>query len=67
MLAVDSSNDDLRPHFYSVYAFCRLVDDLGDELEGDRLDLLDRWEDELASLLLRFAKTHLVPSVATHD
>ncbi|MXX92123.1 MAG: squalene synthase HpnC [Chloroflexi bacterium] len=38
----------LRPHFYSVYAFCRLVDDLGDELEGDRLDLLDRWEDELA-------------------
>ena len=37
----------LRPHFYSVYAFCRLVDDLGDELEGDRLDLLDRWEDEL--------------------
>ena len=37
----------LRPHFYSVYAFCRLVDDLGDEVEGDRLDLLNRWEDEL--------------------
>ena len=37
----------LRPHFYSVYAFCRLVDDLGDEVEGDRLELLDRWEDEL--------------------
>ena len=38
---------DLRPHFYSVYAFCRLVDDLGDEVEGDRLDLLERWEEEL--------------------
>ncbi len=37
----------LRPHFYSVYAFCRLVDDLGDEVQGDRLGLLDRWEDEL--------------------
>ena len=37
----------LRPHFFSVYAFCRLVDDLGDEVEGDRLALLDRWEEEL--------------------
>ena len=37
----------LRPHFYSVYAFCRLVDDLGDEVEGDRIALLDRWEEEL--------------------
>ncbi len=38
---------NLRPHFYSVYVFCRLVDDIGDEAEGDRLALLDRWEDEL--------------------
>ena len=37
----------LRPHFYSIYAFCRLVDDLGDEVEGDRSALLDRWEEEL--------------------
>ncbi len=37
----------LRPHFYSVYAFCRLVDDLGDEVEGDRLEQLDQWETEL--------------------
>ncbi len=37
----------LRPHLYSVYAFCRLVDYLGDEVEGDRLSLLDRWEEEL--------------------
>ncbi len=38
---------DKRPHVYAVYAFCRFVDDLGDEAQGDRLALLDRWEDEL--------------------
>ena len=37
----------LRRHFYSVYAFCRLVDYLGDEIDGDRSALLDRWETEL--------------------
>jgi squalene synthase HpnC len=39
----------LRPHFYSVYAYCRWADDLGDET-GDparSLWLLDRWEKEL--------------------
>ena len=36
-----------RPHVYAIYAFCRFVDDLGDEAEGDRLALLDAWEDEL--------------------
>jgi squalene synthase HpnC len=38
---------DKRRHMYSVYAFCRGVDDLGDEAEGDRLALLDDWESEL--------------------
>ncbi len=38
--------DKLR-HVYAIYGFCRTVDDLGDEAEGDRLALLDRWEDEL--------------------
>ncbi|MDE2861504.1 MAG: squalene synthase HpnC [Chloroflexota bacterium] len=38
---------DKRPHVYAVYAFCRFVDDLGDEAQGDRLALLDRWEEEL--------------------
>ncbi len=38
-----------RPHVYAVYAFCRFVDDLGDESPGDRLSLLDRWEEELRS------------------
>ncbi len=37
----------MRKHIYAVYAFCRWVDDLGDEAEGDRLSLLDRWEEEL--------------------
>ena len=32
-----------------IYAFCRFVDDLGDESPGDRLSLLDWWENELRS------------------
>ncbi|MFL6301656.1 MAG: squalene synthase HpnC [Terriglobales bacterium] len=39
----------LKPHFYSVYAYCRISDDLGDEV-GDpqqSLVLLDEWEAEL--------------------
>jgi squalene synthase HpnC len=37
----------LRPHFYSVYAYCRGVDDLGDEARGDRLVHLAEWERQL--------------------
>lgn len=39
----------LRQHFYNVYAYCRIADDLGDEV-GDpqqSLELLDQWEREL--------------------
>src|ERR1700756_29590 len=39
----------LRQHFYNVYAYCRISDDLGDEV-GDTqasLQLLDQWEAEL--------------------
>jgi squalene synthase HpnC len=39
----------LRQHFFNVYAYCRISDDLGDEV-GDRsasLALLDQWETEL--------------------
>jgi len=39
----------LRPHFYSIYAYCRISDDLGDEV-GDThqsLALLDFWNGEL--------------------
>jgi squalene synthase HpnC len=37
----------LHRHFYSIYAFARGVDDLGDEASGDRLVLLDLWEQQL--------------------
>ena len=35
---------DRRDELALVYAFCRTTDDLGDELPGDRLAALDRWE-----------------------
>lgn len=38
---------DLRGPMYAAYAYCRGVDDLGDEAPGDRLVLLDDWEAEL--------------------
>ena len=38
---------EMRKHIYAVYAFCRYIDDLGDEARGDRLALLDAWEGEL--------------------
>lgn len=42
----------LRQHFYNVYAYCRVSDDLGDEI-GDpqeSLRLLDWWEEELDAM-----------------
>ena len=41
--------EQLRQHFFNVYAYCRISDDLGDEV-GDgaaSLQLLDQWEVEL--------------------
>ena len=32
---------------FAVYAFCRYTDDLGDEAPGDRLQLLEEWDEEL--------------------
>jgi squalene synthase HpnC len=37
----------MRRHFSALYAFARLVDDIGDEAPGDRLRLLDRLEADL--------------------
>ena len=39
----------LRQHFYNVYAYCRISDDLGDEVGNPQqsLELLDQWETEL--------------------
>lgn len=40
---------ELHQHFYNVYSYCRISDDLGDEVGDKRLSfyLLDRWEEEL--------------------
>ena len=38
---------EVRRHLYAIYAFCRTVDDLGDEHSGDRLAALDDWEQDL--------------------
>src|SRR5260370_2466826 len=42
----------LKQHFYNVYAYCRISDDLGDESGGpeNALPLLDWWEEELDAL-----------------
>jgi squalene synthase HpnC len=39
----------LRQHFFNVYAYCRISDDLGDEVGSPAasLELLDQWETEL--------------------
>ncbi len=39
----------LKQHFFNVYAYCRISDDLGDEVgdPGQALALLDYWESEL--------------------
>ncbi len=39
----------LRPHFHSIYAYCRISDDLGDEVgnTAQSLALLEQWEQEL--------------------
>ena len=41
----------LRQHFYNIYAYCRISDDLGDESGGpdNALPLLNWWEKELSS------------------
>jgi squalene synthase HpnC len=40
---------ELHDHFYAIYAYCRIADDLGDEAGDPRksLRLLDAWEEEL--------------------
>jgi squalene synthase HpnC len=44
----------LRQHFYNVYAYCRISDDLGDEVGSPHaaLELLDQWAAELDACYL---------------
>jgi squalene synthase HpnC len=49
----------LHQHFFNVYSYCRISDDLGDEV-GDReasLALLSRWEQELNALYTGLERT----------
>ncbi len=45
----------LHRHFFNVYAYCRISDDLGDEVGDTRLSLalLERWEEELRAMYRR--------------
>ena len=48
----------LHQHFYNVYAYCRISDDLGDEVGNaeQSLALLDVWESELNATYLSLAE-----------
>ena len=51
----------LHQHFFNVYAYCRISDDLGDEV-GDThasLALLDRWEQELDATYAGLNEPHI--------
>src|SRR6185503_1281601 len=52
----------LRQDFCNIYAFCRIADDLGDEVgdTGESLRLLDRFRDDL------YAAYHGKPSTAVY-
>jgi squalene synthase HpnC len=51
----------LHQHFYNVYAYCRISDDLGDEVGNPQqsLILLDQWEAELNATYLSLVETPL--------
>jgi squalene synthase HpnC len=61
----------VRTHLLAVYGFARLADDIGDEAEGDRVELLDWLEGEL-DRAFRGAATHpllanLTPTIRRFD
>ena len=51
----------LHQHFYNVYAYCRISDDLGDEVGNAELSLLllDEWEAELNATYMGLAEPPL--------
>jgi squalene synthase HpnC len=51
----------LHQHFYNVYAYCRISDDLGDEVGNAQqsLALLDAWESELNATYLSLVEPTL--------
>jgi len=61
----------VRPHLLAIYGFARLVDDIGDEAEGDRLEQLDWAESELERAATGSAShpifVALSPTIAAFD
>lgn len=57
---------DKLQHISNLYAYCRTVDDFGDEAQGDRIDLLDQWRDDLESCYSDRAPTHPVMVALQH-
>jgi squalene synthase HpnC len=55
----------LHQHFYNVYAYCRISDDLGDEVGSPQqsLVLLDAWEAELNATYLSLVPQRLKPDI----
>ena len=51
----------LHQHFYNIYAYCRISDDLGDEVGNPEqsLALLDAWESELNATYLSLVEPPL--------
>src|SRR3954452_10018627 len=60
----------LRADLYALYGFARLVDDIGDEAEGDRLAMLDWLDAELDALYAGRPRhelmQRLLPTVRAH-
>ncbi len=52
----------LHQHFYNVYAYCRISDDLGDEVGNPEqsLALMDEWESELNATYLNLVEPHVL-------
>jgi len=49
----------LHQHFFNVYAYCRISDDLGDEVgePSISLALLDRWQEELNAMYAKLGES----------
>jgi squalene synthase HpnC len=60
----------LRADLYALYGFARLVDDIGDEAEGDRIALLEWLDGELDALYAGLPRhelmQRLLPTVRAH-
>jgi squalene synthase HpnC len=56
----------LRPHFHAIYAYCRISDDLGDEVgnAAEALALLELWGEELDACYAGHARHPVFVSLA---